>query len=378
VSGRTLGACAGVLAAVAVSTLPLRDHEGEARPSTALGTREGRASSPATGIRAHLRDEALSHARLRLRDNDRRALLAQPVDPTGALTGDSVECRFVPSATGGTSFKFDCGLADGKIIRVKYGHEPEIHAEVAATRLLAALGYASDHVYLVPHLRCHGCPPNPFLTTLVLDAIGLSANLERLRGTFKDFEWVSVERKFEAPPIEDDSRTGWAWWELKNVAAPRDDLDAMRMLAVFLAHWDNKADNQRLVCMDGDAVDTVPCRDPLLMIHDLGSTFGPLKVNLSQWRQTPVWMDRATCTVSMRAMPYNGGTFTDARITEAARVRVGRELAAFTDDELRRWFAAAHFPEYYAATDDGKDIAAWLQAYHYRVNQILAAGPCPS
>jgi hypothetical protein len=27
-------------------------------------------------------------------------------------------------------------------------HQPEIHAEVAATRLLAALGYAADHVYM--------------------------------------------------------------------------------------------------------------------------------------------------------------------------------------------------------------------------------------
>ena len=45
-------------------------------------------------------------------------------------------------------------------------------------------------------------------------------------------------------------RQGWAWWELKDVNAPRVDLDALRLLAVFLAHWDNKADNQRLVCME--------------------------------------------------------------------------------------------------------------------------------
>jgi hypothetical protein len=77
-------------------------------------------------------------------------------------------------------------------------------------------------------------------------------------------------------------------------------------------------------------------------------------------------------------MPYNGGTFSDAAISESARVRVGRELAAFTDGELRTWFAAARFPQYYAATDDDKDLDAWLQAYRRRVNQIRAAGPCPS
>ena len=375
-SGRTLGACAGVLAAVAISTLPLRDHEGEARPSTALGTREGRASSPATGIRAHLRDEALSHARLRLRDNDRRALLAQPVDPTGALTGDSVECRFVPSATGGTSFKFDCGLADGKIIRVKYGHEPEIHAEAAATRLLAALGYAADRVYLVPRLRCYGCPRNPFVTMHVLDVFRAPPAPE---DDYVDFEWAAVERKFAAPPIEDDDRKGWAWWELKRVSAPKDDLDALRLLAVFLAHWDNKAENQRLVCMDaGYAESGSPCRVPLLMINDVGATFGPDKVNVSRWRETPVWIDRATCTVSMRMMPFGGSTFPDTRVTDAARLRVGRALASFTDQELREWFSAARFPQFYASTDDGKDLDAWVHAYRHRVTQMLSAGPCPS
>ncbi len=70
------------------------------------------------------------------------------------------------------------------------------------------------------------------------------------------------------------------------------------------------------------------------MIHDLGSTFGPTKVNLSQWRERPVWLDRSACTVSMKAMPCGGGTFTDARISETARVRVGGQLAAFTEGAI--------------------------------------------
>lgn len=375
-SRRALGTCAGLLAAVGICTFPLRDRQG-ARSEAGQGHGlETVAASVAAPARAPLRDEALRRARTRLRGSDRLALVVPPADPTGVLTGDSIECQFIPRATGGTSFKFDCALTDGNIVRVKYGHEPEIHAEVAATRLLAALGYASDHVYLVPHVRCHGCPANPFVTMRVLDAIGAPGGLA---AGYADFEWAAVERKFEAPAIEDDSRKGWAFWELKSVDAPREDIDALRLLAVFLAHWDNKADNQRLVCMDDDVRgDGSPCRDPLLMIHDLGATFGPLKVNLSQWRETPVWIDRSTCTVSMKAMPFGGATFSDARIAEAARVRVGRELAAFTDDELRTWFGAARFPQYYAATADAKDLAAWVQAYRHRVNQIVAAGPCPS
>jgi len=166
---------------------------------------------------------------------------------------------------------------------------------------------------------------------------------------------------------------------LKNVDAPRVDLDALRLVAVFLAHWDNKADNQRLVCMDRPfEEDAQACHDSVLMIHDVGATFGPTKVNLAQWRQMPLWADRATCTVSMHAMPYRGGTFGDTQISEAARVQVGRELNAFSDAELRTWFADARFPQFYESTDDRKDLDAWVEAYRNRVSQILTAGPCPS
>jgi hypothetical protein len=366
VSRRTLGA-AGVLAAVCLCTLPLADS----------GSGVRHPEPPSAAIRARLRDTALSHARTRLTDFDRGALTTPPPDPAGTLLRESVACQFVPRVPDGTTFKFDCTLASGETVRVKYGHEPEIHAEAAATRLLAALGYAADRVYLVPRLRCYGCPRNPFVTMHVLELFRAPPAPE---DDYVEFDWAGVERKFDAPAIEDDDRKGWAWWELKNVAAPADDLDALRLLAVFLAHWDNKSENQRLVCLDAGYEEGAgaPCRDPLLMINDLGATFGPAKVNLSQWRQAPIWIDRATCTISMRGLPYGGSTFTDARVTDAARLRVGRALAAFRDAELRAWFLAARFPQFYASTDDGKDLDGWIDAYRGRVTQMLNAGPCPS
>ena len=47
------------------------------------------------------------------------------------------------------------------------------------------------------------------------------------------------------------------------------------------------------------------------MIQDVGSEFGPKKADLDEWKSRPVWLDAATCTVSMKGMPYNGGTFED-------------------------------------------------------------------
>jgi hypothetical protein len=369
VSGKALGTCFGVLVAVGFYALPPGSH----RDPTA-----DRVPS-APSITATLRDDALRRARTYVGGTSRDALIAEPYDPKGVLTRDEVSCTFVAHEPGGTSLKFDCALDDGEIIRVKYGHQPEIHAEVAATRLLTALGYAADHVFMVQRVHCRGCPMNPFVTMLFLDALGAPGGDTPLVSDHdqRDFEWVSVERKFDAAPIEDETRQGWAWWELKNVEAPRADLDALRLIAVFLAHWDNKADNQRLVCMDQPfGEDAHGCRNAVLMIQDVGATFGPTKVNLSQWRHRPVWADRATCTVSMHAMPYRGATFVDAQISDDARVRVGTALAAFSDADLRKWFADARFPEFYESTDDGKDLDGWVAAYRDRVAQILNAGPC--
>jgi hypothetical protein len=120
-----------------------------------------------------------------------------------------------------------------------------------------------------------------------------------------------------------------------------------------------------------------PCADPLLMLQDVGATFGPMKVNVAQWDAMPVWSDRATCTVSMKRLPYRGSTFPDARISDAARVRIGRDLAAFTDDELRGWLLAARFPEFYSSTDDQRDVDVWMHAFRHRAEQILSGAACP-
>ena len=56
------------------------------------------------------------------------------------------------------------------MVKVKYG-SAERHAEIAATRLLTALGFGADRMYLVPHLRCEGCPPFPFHTMWELQLI---------------------------------------------------------------------------------------------------------------------------------------------------------------------------------------------------------------
>ena len=326
-----------------------------------------------------LRLDALRRATVRLADPDRASVPPITLGQADALAGPLPTCRFLQEPISGTTSKFRCVFDGGDVVKVKYGRNAEIHAEAAATRLLAALGFPSDFVAIIPRLRCFGCPRLPFeslfLLSLLPSRIVLAA-APRPDG-YTDFDWVAVERKFPAPAIETADVEGWSWWELKNSEAPRADLDALRLLAAFLAHWDNKSSNQRLVCLDRQPTpgDT-PCRRPLAMIQDLGATFGPYKVNVSGWRDAPMFADAPRCVLSMHALPFGGATFPDVRISEAGRLQLLRQLSSLTDDDLHRLFTDARFPQFYSGTDDGRDLAAWTAAFRARVDRIRTAGPC--
>lgn len=298
------------------------------------------------------------------------------------LTHAVPSCRLAPSDPSGTTPKFDCVFAGGDTVKVKYGHDSEIHGEAAASALLRMLGYASDVVTIVPRLRCYGCPRHPFVAMHLRRSFHFLLVPEQIENGFTDFEWVSVEHKFPAPAIETNAVSGWEWRELDKVDAPRAEVDAFRLLAAFLAHWDNKAQNQRLVCLDqvrpkADTTGGDACARPLAMIQDVGASFGPPKVNLARWRDLPIWHDRTTCMLSMRALPFEGATFEDVRVTEPGRALAATRLGAISDAEIERLFADARFPQFQAGTDDERDLKAWTAAFKSRVKQIADAR-CPN
>ena len=112
------------------------------------------------------------------------------------------------------------------------------------------------------------------------------------------------------------------------------------------------------------------------MIQDVGASFGPPKVNLARWRDLPVWHDRTTCTLSMRALPFEGATFEDVRISEAGRALAAARLQTISDGQIERIFADARFPQFQVGTDDERDLKAWTHAFTSRVKQIADAR-CP-
>jgi hypothetical protein len=331
------------------------------------------------------RDEALKRLKVwKATDPASFDFTANPPDPSGLLSNAAeriVRCRYVPTAPRATTPKFDCALSNGDVVKVKYGWATaEVRAEVAASHLLAALGFGADQMFFVPRLRCFGCPRFPFEVTQVLDWIGLrEAIVSRLPpDRFVDFEWVAVERRFAGREIVAGDDKGWSWGELERVdpaaGATRAELDALRVVARFLSHWDNKSANQRLVCVA--APGRGACPQPFALIHDLGATFGPEKIDLAHWEATRIWADAAGCRISMRDMPYDGGTFPDVTISEAGRALAARQLGALSDSQITDLFEAAHFSSFRGWHLRSWPVAEWVRAFHAKVDEVRSAGPC--
>ena len=321
-------------------------------------------SAPPPSAERQARDEAFTRAKVLRPDPFKGAAFDFNADPNGGVIDTHLtSCTFQPSEPSGTTPKFDCRLDSGEKIKVKYGGTREIPAEIAATRLLQALGFPADRMSRVETVSCFGCVLSPFHLRWAAAALRLEHAFDRHLDyhhatTFSD---VAVERKLPGDSIETSADKGWAFYELSRIDPARGgattaEVDALRLIAVFLAHWDNKPANQRLICEDNHT----PCGKPMAMLHDLGSDFGPYKVDLDGWGTTPIWTDSTTCTVSMANLPFDGGTFGSVGISEAGRRLLADRLKQFTHSQLEALFRAAGFT----------DPDSWVAAFDDKVRQI--------
>jgi hypothetical protein len=185
----------------------------------------------------------------------------------------------------------------------------------------------------------------------------------------RDFQQVSVERNLEGEAIEVGNARGWGFYELKEIdpgqgGATRAEVDALRLIAVFLHHWDNKTANQRLTCVGSKSAN---CAHPLAMIQDVGSNFGPKKADLENWKSRPVFSDRSACWLTMESMPYDGGTFEKIQITEEGRRLLGDRLKQLSHAQITSLFTAAQLD----------NVPQWVAVFQDKVRQIADRPPCP-
>ena len=321
-----------------------------------------------------------------------KAKLGENPDGPDTFAPDQVvNCRFKPGGVSGSTPKFDCQLDSGEKVKVKYGRDnAEVYSEVVASRLLAVLGFPTDRMYVVDRVRCYGCPPDPFVGLQCLNEGGsidsCFPNLDYKAS--QEFDSAVIERPVEGRRIETPKERGWKWDELGKIdaaaaGASRAQVDALRLLAIFLNHWDNKAKNQRLLCLGdadppGRALDPRPCGRPLAMVQDLGGTFGPNKLDLPNWAKSPIWADAATCAVSMHSLPYEGSTFPDTRISEEGRRFLAERLNRLSAQQIRDLFEGARVQRYPHKDPASADVANWVRAFQDKVRAISDRAPCPA
>jgi hypothetical protein len=197
-----------------------------------------------------------------------------------------------------------------------------------------------------------------------------------------DFREVVVEDPMPGRSIEAGEKEGWAWYEMDAVdpsrgGASHAELDAFRLMAVFLADWDNKHSNQRLVCLPGGDLPDGGCSTPFAYLQDVGATFGPKGLNLEAWRGTPIWADPAACRVSMKSLPFHGATFRDTVISEGGRQFLADLLKQLRTQQLEDLFTASGFTGFARSSEAGRGVANWVAAFEDKVRQIADRPPCP-
>jgi hypothetical protein len=387
--------CLSLLASPAAAADPPRDAQGYTRWRDLLALKKKKKAKLARPMPAAQRDAMLRTAHLWHWVDPAQADLRNGPDfgPVRLDPNARVSCRHIDEPSGGTTPKFKCrgvgGPLDGKKLKVKF-HPPgvengELFTEVAGSRLLWALGFGADFVYPVRAVECAGCSANPFA----------GGNGPEQRHVFYD---VSIELKL-GKAIEARDAQGWSWKELDGPAArtlhphaatarrrARAHKDALKLLMVLLRHYDNKPENQRLVCLPGGITKKGKCRWPHLNVQDIGATFGPgwkgngpaiakwwrahsvgrpmgNKYFLDGWARQPIWRDPVTCVADLEKWISAEDGLRHPQISEAGR--------AFLAHLLRRLLLN---PQGVEALFEGARFSTprrWAQVFRQKARAVI-------
>jgi hypothetical protein len=326
---------------------------------------------------------------------------------------DKVICDFATpgSKMGGKTPKFGCKItsvesANGQVqtltpdmdekdpVKVKFGaNDNEVYAEVAATRLMWAMGYYADSWFPV-RVECHNCPANP-------DSGAGPAST-------RTFDPATIVRKFSWREMTEAGKTdqGWSWKELEAAnGRPNYERDGLRLLAAFMKHSDNKPPQQRLACNKVDVDNntqspTDKCDKSVMMVQDVGATFGrggwftsntKAKMNLALWSRTKLWKKVGTegaprhCQAALTKSLSAHDGLSNPTISEEGRRFDAGLMCQLTDHQIEDLFKtarAAEMPEYHnsdgsfkAGVDEASIMRRWVQAFKQE-REDLASGRC--
>lgn len=330
---------------------------------------------------------------------------------------EAIECTFEEpgEAMGGHTPKFACRTSDGRLLRVKYYDATEhgnreVFAEVAATRVLWALGFDADAMFSIA-ITCRECPANP------MNGSGPRATRRYIAAYEPHYDGALITSSVDADQ-------GWTFGELEVAidtltsgavhARQRMHFDALSLLGVFIQHGDRKRSQQRLVCrgsVETDQGDVETAREPsapvllerpgghacagetVVTLQDIGATFGgagklssntTAKMNLKAWAAERIFDKvsgsepvecRGNITVSSAAGKDSRG---HPRIGEAGRQFLAAQFKRLSPGHVRAIFEASRVdqmesPPQWHDPESGRTysgIDAWVAVFQDKVRQI--------
>ena len=179
---------------------------------------------------------------------------------------------------------------------------------------------------------------------------------------------------------------GWKFGDLDFInpakgGATRAEVDALKLLAVFMNHGDNTANQQALVCLDGDP----ECKRPVMYITDIGGVFGGKGyfTSYKHWtRKKSLWKDAKNCVADYEATDSKSN---DPEVSEEGRALLAGLLGKLSDKQIRDLFLGARFDDFSKRQPpfigkDGKSrpltVDDWVKAFLAK-REDVASARCP-
>jgi hypothetical protein len=295
-----------------------------------------------------------------------------PLDEASA-SGKPLDCEYIPwgpqnpKTDNSKTPKFNCRLANGEKIKVKYDlRNREVFSEIIGTRLAWATGFLADAVYAVS-LNCKNCPRDPW------------AAKDGETGAGQLYQLAAVEREVPGKSIRIGEEGGFDFKEVDKISeaeggAPRAHVDALKLLATLVYYNDAKPDNQRILCPPDAITPDGRCSQPYMMLDDMGATFlgsggflggSGKKASLKGWAKRSVFKDRA-CTGNVPG--DSNSTLRSPRISEAGRAFLAQRLTELRKNRLADIFRAAHVQE---VPGESNTPEAWAAALEEKIDEIV-------
>jgi hypothetical protein len=255
-----------------------------------------------------------------------------------SMKPDLRRVTFIEEVKGGWSKKFRVRDASGREWVAKLSSEAQ--SETAANRLLWAVGYPSEIVYLVPRVNIRG------------------------KGVFENV-------RFEARPKNVKRLTEWQW-ESNPFIGTR-ELQGLKVLMVMLNNWDIKDENNKILYIPGSS----GSGELRYIVSDLGATFGKTGRWPSQYTRSRNKPEDYINTKFVEQVENNlvKFSFNGKRkelfkdITTEDAYWIGSLLSRLSDSQLRDAFRAANY--------NPEQINMLTKAVRSKINELVGISANP-